>query len=88
MHVNTPELPISVTTTTQAVAYLQQGKDMWLKNLGTSHCYVKSGDSTVTATTSDTCILAGAVIPYQKQNNDTHIAVIGDGATTLRVQVG
>lgn len=79
----------TVSGTSARVAYAGTGNVIRICNVGASEAYVKSGDSTVTATTSSMSIPAGVVEVFTIPKTDTHLAAISDGgATTLRIARG
>lgn len=59
-----------------------------LTNLGDNVCYVRVGNSTVTATTSDYPVLAGQQVSLTKFQDHTHIAHISADGTSLHVITG
>lgn len=87
---------VTVTTSSQVIVLgvsgtnAQRAKaaaDVMLDNRGAAACYVRAGDSSVAATSSCVRVPAGAIMIYGK-SNASHLAVIGDGATTLLVHTG
>ncbi len=80
----------TVSGTSARVAYATgSGNVIRICNVGAAEAYVKSGDSTVTATTSSMSIPAGVVEVFTIPKTDTHLAAISDGgSTTLRIARG
>ena len=76
-HVNSPSVTVSATTSSSANAYGkdQNGSAVWVYNASAVAVHVKSGDSTVAATTSDNVIPAGQARTLKRNPNDTHLAV-------------
>jgi len=88
-----PGSTVSVSaTTTTARATLGTSpvtrRDVLMHNAGTTLVFFKFGDSTVTATTSDTPLPAGAYAIFHA-NDHTHVACItSTGSATVYATVG
>lgn len=73
---------IAATTTTGRVALPTTGAaQVAVVNDGATTAFVKFGNSTVEATTSDTPILAGSVRGFTVPSNATHVAAIMSSST-------
>lgn len=91
MHINAPETAISATTTSARAAYGVAGtRFLSIINLSATDFYVKSGNSTIEATTSDTLIPAySGQWTFEKDLADTHLAFItAAGTATGRLKTG
>lgn len=80
----------SVNGSSQRVALpAGSGTQFRILNDGTTTCFFKAGDSSVTAAITDTPILAGTSEVMILDGVATHIAAINDGtAATLRITRG
>lgn len=91
ININATTASLSVSTTSAAVA-LDGGYDSVLVDNtlpGNTDCYVRSGLSTVAATTSHMHIAAGEKASYRIDPSHTHVAAItSSGTTTLRLTRG
>lgn len=76
-HVNKPSVTVSASTTSAANAYGVNGagNGVWIYNSGSVAVHVKSGGSSVEATTADNVIPAGQARTLQRDPNDTHLAI-------------
>ena len=63
-------------------------KTVVLSNLGSNVCYVRTGGSTVAATTADYPVLAGQQVALGKFQDDTHVAYISASGTDLHIICG
>ena len=91
MDVNNAEVPLAVTATSGRVALSGSGKRLIIKNKDLIYgVYVRSGSSTVTATTSHTWIGPGKDFSYGIDESHTDLAAICDsgGTANIRVQRG
>lgn len=92
MNINAPSNTLSVTTSSARVATTALNADRVIIDntvLDAVECYVKSGDSTVVATTTDTHIGANFCFTFKINPEHTHIAAITPtGTTTLKIQRG
>lgn len=65
------------------------GQTALITNLGSVVCYVRSGGSTVAATTADYPVLPSTQITLAKQLEDTHIAYItASGTGSIHIMSG
>jgi hypothetical protein len=72
-----------------ATATLTTGsKQLILTNLGTNPCYVRVGTGTITATTNDYPVPAGAQVVITKAMLDDKLSHISAAGTTLHVMNG
>lgn len=78
LHVNAPSATITTSTTSARTAYPSSNNQfVRVLNSGTTVAYLKSGDSTVTATAGGGVFLNGGQNTiFQKGINDTHLAAI------------
>lgn len=74
-HVNRNSITVSATATSATNAYGSNGNAVWVYNSGEVAVHVKSGASTVAATTSDNVIPAGQARTLIRDPNDTHLAI-------------
>lgn len=76
-HVNKNSITVAATTTSAANAYgvNGEGNGVWVYNSGSVAVHVKSGASTVAAATTDNVIPAGQARTFQRDPNDTHLAI-------------
>lgn len=91
MNINAPTTPLAVSTSSARAAVTGKGTIVLIDNTLASNtdCYVKSGDVSVVAATTDTHIAAGEKAPYEIDPAHTHIAAItASGTTNLRIQRG
>src|SRR5690242_19237646 len=58
------------------------------RNTGTTDMYVKLGDSTVTAATTDTLVRAGETLPLIRGGSTNIGAITASGSTSLSVSTG
>ena len=81
---------VAATTTTGRVALSITGaQTVAVVNDGTTVAFIKFGDSTVTATTSDTPILGGSSRGFTPPPTATHMAAImASGTANIYVTVG
>ena len=63
-------------------------KSIVVSNLGTDECYVRTGDSSVTATSADYVVLPSQQVSLTKFQDDTHIAYLSTSGTTLHIIPG
>ncbi len=87
----TPGATVSrtVTSSTANVALGTGGDQVMISSAaGGNIAFVKFGDSTVTAATTDTPILPGTVQVYTIPPGATYIAAIGSATTTLYITRG
>jgi hypothetical protein len=63
-------------------------KSLVVSNLGPDECYVRTGDSSVTATTADYVVLPYQQVSLTKFQDDTHIAYLSTTGTTLHIIPG
>ncbi len=76
----------TVTNSTASVALGKTGVPqtiMVTSPSGGNIAFIKFGDSTVTALTTDTPILPGAIMVFSITAEATHVAAIGSATTTL-----
>ncbi len=75
--INTPNVSIAATQTSGNVGIGNVGAPrIIIFNSGTDVAFVKSGDSTVTATTSDMFIAPGTSQLFQLNTDHNHVAAI------------
>lgn len=76
-HVNKNSITVAATETSAANAYgvNGEGNGVWVYNAGNVAVHVKSGGSTVAATTTDNVIPAGQARTLRRDPNDTHLAI-------------
>ena len=80
---------IAVTTTTGRVNVTGNGTTLRLANVAATECFIKLGDSTVTATTSDFSMPANSVALLAASGAITYVAAItASGTATLRIARG
>lgn len=80
---------ISVTNTTGRAAISGTGATLRLANVSTVECFVKVGDSTVEAATTDFSVPANSQVFISVPNTATHVAAItAASTTTLRISRG
>jgi hypothetical protein len=80
---------LAVTTSTGRVALAADASTVRLYNAGTATAFVKFGDVTVTAATTNMPIPAGAIEAFRPPGASTHIAAItSSGTATLYVTSG
>lgn len=85
-YINANTVSLAVTSTTGSVAYGVSSDFVRIVNLGSTTAYIRSGDSTVTATTSHLAIAGGAIEVFRRDWKDTHFAAItSSGTTTLSI---
>lgn len=84
-NVNSITVSLSVSGTSARVAYGVSRQNIVIQNAGTSVAFVRSGDSSVTATTSHLPILPGAIMTLSREITDTHLAAISGTSTTLYI---
>lgn len=77
LNIDTPSATISASTTSARAAYpVPNTQFVRVLNDGAGIAFVASGDSTVTATTSNMFIHGNKSTIFEKNVNDTHMAVI------------
>ena len=82
-HVNSPSASISVTTSSARTAYpaSNNANGVCVYNTGSVPIFIKSGDATVVATTSDNFVPAGQFRVLVRDPKDTHLAAITASST-------
>lgn len=87
IHVNLPSASIAATTTSGRAAYpADQGNKNGVSvvNSGTTVAFVQSGNSAVVATTAGQPVPGGASFTFERNQTDTHLAVImASGTATV-----
>lgn len=89
LHVNLPSATISASTTSARTAYPSSNLQfVRVFNEGTTTAYLKTGDSTVTATAGGGVFLGGGKSSiFQIGLNDTHLAaILASGTGTIYFQ--
>lgn len=82
VHVNEPSASISVTTTSARTAYPAGNRNaVMVYNTGTVPVFLRSGSSSVAATTSGNFVPAASYRLLEKNPNDTHLAAITASGT-------
>lgn len=79
---------LSVTTSSARVAFGSVDTSMVVQNTGSATAYVKTGDVTVTAATTDTPIPAGASYAFNTGGSGYIAAITASGSTSLRITTG
>jgi hypothetical protein len=80
---------LAVTTTTGRVALVGDASTVRLYNAGTATAFVKFGDSSITAATTNMPIPAGAIEAFRPPGSSTHLAAItSSGTATLYATSG
>lgn len=79
---------VSPAATTASSELGRGSKSLVVTNLGAAVCYVRSGDSTVTASTADYPVLSGQQVSLGKFQDDTHVAYISADGTSLHIIAG
>jgi len=80
---------LSVTTSTGRAAATGNGTTLRIANVAATECFIKLGDSTVTATTSDFSMPANSVALLAASGAITYVAAItASGTATLRISRG
>lgn len=91
-NINGADLNISASTTTASGAItMPNATSFRVCNLASATAYVRSGDSSVTATTNDTPIVPSVPESFALNPGDTHLAVIlasGTGTVSFLFGVG
>lgn len=60
-----------------------------VSNIGSEAAYIRTGDSTVVATTADYLLLSGTQVTISKKKTDTHLAAItASGASSVHIIAG
>lgn len=81
-HVNAPSASISATTSSARSAYPAGDSDgVCVYNAGSVPIFIKSGDSSVAAATSDNFVPAGQFRVLARNPRDTHLAAITASST-------
>ena len=83
LHINSKSASISGSTTTARAAYPAPNNNNGVRvyNAGSVGVFLKSGGSTVEATTSDNFLGAGETEIFERDPNDTHLAAITASST-------
>jgi len=82
-HVNTKSASISVSTSSARTAYPAGNRNgVTVYNAGAVPVFVKSGSSSVVATTTDQFVPAGYFRTFEKNPTDTHLAAIAASDTS------
>lgn len=82
IHVNSPTASISGTTSSARTAYpVGTGSRVSVYNSGSVAVFVKSGDVTVAATTTNMFVPAGQALTFERNPNDTYLATITASST-------
>ena len=80
---------ISVTTSSARVNVAGAGNTLRLANVASTECFVKLGDSTVTAATTDLSMPANSTLFLAVFDSTTYVAAItASGTATLRISRG
>ncbi len=80
-HANQGSATIPGTTTSARAAYPTEGNAVRVLNVGSVVTFVKSGDSSVVATSSDQPILPNSEVELFRNPSDTHLAAITASST-------
>lgn len=82
-HVNQASASISATTSSARAAYPANANKNGVRalNAGTVAAFIKSGDSTVDATTSGQFLAPGEAVTFVRDPKDTHLAAITASST-------
>lgn len=81
-HVKQLTASIAATTTTANAPYpASNANGVWIYNSGTVPVFVNSGTSTVTATSTNQVVQAGAARLLERDANDTHLAALASTGT-------
>jgi len=92
MDINSPSNTLSVSTSSNRVETTTTGTDRVIIDntvAGAVECYIKSGNSTVTAATTDTHVGVGVYLTYRIDPSHTHIAgITASGTGTVVIQRG
>lgn len=88
MHIKTPSVPISASTTTASAQLLPAGSALRFvratNNSATSGCYVNGGGSGVTATSANICLAPFESAVFERDpNTDTHVAALLQSGTAV-----
>jgi hypothetical protein len=83
IHVNTPSASISGTTSSARTAYpvTPSTGGVRIYNSGAVAVFVKSGDSSVAAATTDQFVGPGQTVLFARNPRDTHLAAITASST-------
>ncbi len=79
---------VSPNSSSASVSINNINKSVRLVNSGSNICYVRIGEGSQTANTSDTPVRAGESLVVQRQENETTVAYISASGTTLNIQPG
>ena len=89
VHINSPTVPLALTTTSARIALPQKSPAVMISNTGTTPAWVSSGDVTVVAVASTgngVCVPGGMTFTLRLQPTDTHVAgVTATGTSTLSI---
>lgn len=90
MFLGTPAATASVTTSSGATAFPQQGEVIIITNTGSNPAFCNVGTSAVTASaTLNICVPAGTQTSFKVAYQNTYLGHISTGgATTLNFAVG
>lgn len=80
-HANQGSATISGTTTSARAAYPTEGNAVRVHNMGAVAIFVKSGDSTVVATSSSQFVPPTTTVELIRNPADTHLAAITASST-------
>lgn len=83
LHANQPSASISASTSNARTAYPANANQNGVRvyNAGSVPVFVKSGGSSVAATTSDQFVAPGATVIFARDPNDTYLAAITASST-------
>lgn len=77
------------TSARSSIDPLGRSDSVCLTNLSSVTCYIRTGNSTATATTADYPVPANSQVTIRKDQYDTHIAYItASGSASLHVIIG
>lgn len=88
LHVNDPAFALSAALNTSARVSVGASSHIFVYNNGTAMAYVRVGDVTVVATTSDAPVPPNTGISFRKTKDQTHLAGISTAALALVGQAG
>jgi hypothetical protein len=81
-------ITVSPTSSSASAEIGGGNKTVVFTNTGTNVCYVRCGDSSVTATTADYPVVVGQQVAIGKFQDYTHVAYISAGGTDLHIIAG
>lgn len=79
---------LAVTNSSGNVAFGTGGQNVLLQNTGSVTAFIKFGNSTVTAATTDFPLQAGWAFTFSRGTNTNLAAITSSGSTTLYITTG